>query len=43
MTAHIIIVVAALICFAASAAGIPSRINLTALGLFILTLLLLSL
>jgi hypothetical protein len=41
MTAHLILIVLALLCFVASAAGVPSRINLTASGLALLTLTLL--
>jgi hypothetical protein len=38
MTARLILIVLALLCFIASAAGVPSRINLTAAGLALLTL-----
>jgi hypothetical protein len=38
MTVHLILVVAACICFVLAAAGVPSRIGLTPLGLLFLTL-----
>jgi hypothetical protein len=38
MTLHLLFAVLALLCFIAAAAGVASRINLTALGLVFLTL-----
>lgn len=40
MTLHLLLAILALLSFIAAAAGVPSRINLTALGLVFLTLLL---
>jgi hypothetical protein len=41
MTVHLILIVLALLCFIAAALGVPSRVNLTAAGLALLTLTLL--
>jgi hypothetical protein len=38
MSIILIFALLAILCFAAAAAGVPSRINLTALGLLFLTL-----
>jgi hypothetical protein len=43
MTAQLIITIAALVCFGLAAAGVASRVNLTALGLLFVTLALLVL
>lgn len=40
MTLHNLIAIAALVCFGLAAAGVTSRINLVALGLALLTLVL---
>jgi hypothetical protein len=37
---HLLLIIATVLCFAAAAAGVPSRVNLEALGLLLLTLLL---
>jgi hypothetical protein len=41
VTVHLILIVLALLCFIAAAFGVPSRVNLTAAGLALLTLTLL--
>lgn len=41
ITIHLLIVIAALVCFGLAAAGVSSRVGLVPLGLFLLTLLLL--
>jgi hypothetical protein len=41
MTLSLVFCIVAILCFAASAAGVPSRVGLTALGLVFLTLMLL--
>jgi hypothetical protein len=40
LTLHLLFAVLALVCFGLAAAGVPSRINLTALGLAFLTVML---
>jgi hypothetical protein len=40
ITFRILIIVGALLCFGLAAAGVPSRVGLVPLGLFLLTLLL---
>jgi hypothetical protein len=40
MTLHLLFAIVAILCFAAAAAGVPSRISLTPLGLLFVTLLL---
>lgn len=41
MSIHLALIVAALVCFILAAGNVPSRVNLVALGLALLTLLLL--